>query len=184
MTVEKNNTALLVIDIQEKILTAMHDKDMLINNAEKLINSNNILGLPIISTVQYPSGLGSTISKLSIIINNNPYHREFEKFEFSCVRNENIFNALKELSCKNIIVIGIEAHVCVQQTVIDLLEDGNFNPIVVADCISSRKEIDKHFALKRMRDYGADITTYEAVIFNLLLTSRAPEFKEISKLIK
>ena len=79
MTVEKNNTALLVIDIQEKILTAMHDKDMLINNAEKLINSNNILGLPIISTVQYPSGLGSNISKLSIIINNNPYHREFEK---------------------------------------------------------------------------------------------------------
>lgn len=184
MTINKENTVLLVVDMQEKILAAMSNKEQLIENSERLIKAINVLQLPIISTVQNKKGLGATLPIISDILNSNNQHKEFEKFEFSCASNENILNALAELDKKNVIIIGIESHVCVQQTVLDLLDDGGFKPIVIADCISSRKEYDKKFALKAMRDFGAYITTYESIIFELLKTAKSPLFKEISKIVK
>jgi len=180
MKIKKENTALLVIDMQEKLLPAIENSDELIKNCEILIKGCKVLGIPIISTEHYPKGLGKTNQTIAANISNiNP----IEKREFSCFENAEIKAKLEAIGKRYIIVAGIEAHICVQQTVLDLMDE-DFKPIVIANCVSSRNSYDKKFALKRLRDYGADITTVEAILFEMLVTSTAPEFKAISELIK
>jgi nicotinamidase-related amidase len=179
MKIKKENVALLVIDMQDKILQAINSKENLIKKCEIIIKGCQTLGIPIIATEQYKKGLGNTVSSIAELFNVNP----IEKFEFSCLENTEIKSKLESLGRRYIIVIGIEAHVCVQQTVLDLIDE-DFKPIVVADCISSRNEYDKKFAIKRICDYGADVTTLEAILFEMLITSKAPEFKTISQLVK
>jgi len=180
MKIKKENTALLIIDMQEKLLPAIENSEDLIKNCEILIKGCKILGIPIIYSEQYRKGLGETNKIIATQLNNiNP----IEKREFSCVENDEIKSKLESLGKRYIIVAGIEAHICVQQTVLDLMDE-DFKPIVIANCISSRNNFDKKFALKRLRDYGADITTVEAILFEMLVTSTASEFKQISELVK
>jgi len=179
MKIKKENVALLVIDMQERLLPAIENSEELIKNCEILIKGCKILGVPIILTEQYRKGLGETNKIIAEQLSNiNP----IEKREFSCIENTEIKTKLEALGKRYIIVVGIEAHICVQQTVLDLMDE-DFKPIVIANCISSRKAIDKKFALKRLRDYGADITTVEAILFEMLVTSTAAEFKQISQMI-
>jgi nicotinamidase-related amidase len=179
MKIKKENTALLIIDMQEKLLPAIENLDELIKNCEILIKGCKILDIPIICTEQYRKGLGETNKIIAEQLSNI---KPIEKREFSCIENSEIKSKLETLGKRYIIVAGIEAHICVQQTVLDLMDE-DFKPIVIANCISSRKAIDKKFALKRLRDYGADITTYEAILFEMLVTSTAAEFKQISQAI-
>ena len=166
--------------MQEKLLPAIENSEDLIKNCEILIKGCKILGIPIIYSEQYRKGLGETNKIIATQLNNiNP----IEKREFSCVENDEIKSKLESLGKRYIIVAGIEAHICVQQTVLDLMDE-DFKPIVIANCISSRNNFDKKFALKRLRDYGADITTVEAILFEMLVTSTASEFKQISELVK
>ena len=179
MKIKKENVALLVIDMQERLLPAIENSEELIKNCEILIKGCKILGVPIILTEQYRKGLGETNKIIAEQLSNiNP----IEKREFSCIENTEIKTKLEALGKRYIIVVGIEAHICVQQTVLDLMDE-DFKPIVIANCISSRKAIDKKFALKRLRDYGADITTVEAILFEMLVTSTTAEFKQISQMI-
>ncbi len=177
---QRDKTALLIIDMQERILAAMQNSDSLISNAEKLISSFKILNIPIYYTEQYPKGLGPTSPKL---LNHLEGIESITKMSFSCIDAGELFNTLKSKRLTQIVVCGIESHVCVQQTVLDLLIN-DFQVNVAADAVSSRKVIDYEIALRRMNEHGAEITTTESILFELLNICGTDEFKAISKIVK
>lgn len=177
---QKEKSALLIIDIQEKILNISFYKERVIENTIKLIKGCKAIGLPIFYTEQYPQGLGSTYEPIK---NELKEAKEFQKMSFSCSGIEELFNELYINNIEQIIVAGIETHVCVQQTVLDLLAN-RFQVNVAADAVSSRKEIDYETALNRMSLNGAEITTTEAILFELLEVCGTPVFKEVSKIVK
>ncbi len=131
-------------------------------------------------TEQYSRGLGTTLVRVSEML--VPL-RPIEKISFSCCGEPDFLSGLKQLEVKRLIICGIEAHVCVLQTVIDLIDMG-ITPVVVADCISSRNPEDKKVALERMRSEGAMITTSESILFELAVIAGTPQFKQISNLVK
>jgi len=178
-TLVKEKTALLIIDIQQRIIDVMQDKDCLIENTLKLIKGMKILNVPIYYTEQYPKGLGQTID----VIKNELKFDAMQKMSFSCSGAADLFKDLIDKNISQLVVCGIESHVCVQQTVLDLLENG-FQVNVAADAVSSRKEYDKKTALDRMRDNKAEITTTESILFELLNICGTAEFKEIIRIIK
>jgi nicotinamidase-related amidase len=138
------------------------------------------LDVPIMITEQYPKGLGTTIPQISEVLGTL---RSVEKIAFSCCDEPGFQQVLEETSRKNVIISGIEAHVCVLQTAVDLISSG-YQPVVVADCISSRNPEDKNVALDRMRTEGSMVTTCESILFELAGTARTEEFKTISGLVK
>ncbi|MCX8011075.1 MAG: hydrolase, partial [Ignavibacteria bacterium] len=173
-------TALLVIDVQERILRVMRNHEILVQNINKLINGFKILNLPILFTEQYPKGLGATTE---LILPNLSPLQPIQKLTFSCFGAENLFNELKQKEIQQVVVCGIESHVCVMQTVLDLLANG-FQVNVPIDAISSRKETDYNSAVMRFNSEGAIITSTESVLFELLEHCRSEEFKKISQLVK
>lgn len=176
---DRTKTALLIIDLQEKLLPAIMESETVIQNTIKLIEGCKILAVPIYCTEQYPKGLGTTELRIKNLIPSEIISKMF----FSCIGAGDLFERMKHKNIKQVIVCGVEAHVCVQQTVLDLLAN-NFQVDVVADAISSRKKIDYEISLQRMRSEGAEITTTESVLFELLNICGTDEFKAISKLIK
>lgn len=180
MRILKENTTLLAIDIQERLFPHIFEYAVLEKNVNILIRGMKILGIPALMTEQYPKGLGYTIpSVLESIGTISPA----EKTTFSCCDDPEFMTRLAETGMKNVVIAGIEAHVCVLQTTLDLIEKG-FVPIVVEDCVSSRKLHDKNIAIERMRQEGAVITSYESILFELARVSGTDEFKEISRLVK
>ena len=176
---DRNKSALLIIDIQEKIYKVVRKHEKLIENVLKLIKGFKILDLPIYYTEQYPKGLGPTISKIKEELVGDA----IQKLTFSCSGAENLFEELRNNNIEQVIVCGIESHVCVQQTVLDLLANG-FQVNVPANAVSSRFKIDYKTAIKRINKNGAEITTAESVLFELLQICATPEFKQISALVK
>lgn len=169
----------MIVDVQEKLMPAIPVADQLIANCRKLIEGARILGLPIAATEQYPKGLGKTVPALAEHLGELP-----EKVRFSCAEVLNWQPAAMEADARDqIIVAGIEAHVCVLQTVLDLLAVG-FRVYVPADAVASRKKLDWKIALGRMANHGAILTTTESVLFECCETAAAPEFKAISRLVK
>ncbi|MEL7585473.1 MAG: hydrolase [Prolixibacteraceae bacterium] len=180
MRITRENTVGLIIDIQEKLVPVMTDYEDLLNNCKILIEGLQELGVPLIVTQQYTKGLGSTVDAVrSVIRNFDPV----EKREFSCCDDEAVRSRLTQLDAKKVIVCGIESHVCVLQTAIDLKEAG-FLPVVVMDCVSSRNWNNLDLAAERFRHEGIMMTSYESILFELTRSSAAPEFKTISKLVK
>ena len=180
MRILKEESVGLVIDIQEKLFPHMEQPELLLRNTSILIGGLNLLKVPLLVTEQYPGGLGNTVAEISRLI---PEFMPVEKIAFSCCDEITLVNQLDGLSRKNVIICGIEAHVCVLQTVIDLVEKG-YRPVVVADCISSRKPGDRLIALERMRYEGATISSYESILFELARIAGNETFKAISKLLK
>jgi nicotinamidase-related amidase len=176
----RDSTALLLIDVQEKILGVMLEQERLIENCSKLIRGFKILNIPIFYTEQYPKGLGPTSH---LLLKELEGLSAIQKMSFSCSGAGNLFTRLKDNSIKQVVVAGIESHVCVQQTVLDLLAN-DFQVDVCADAISSRKEPDLKFALERMKNNNAEITTVESVLFELMEVSGTEEFKKVSAIIK
>lgn len=177
---KKENTALLIIDIQERILPVMQNADTFIGNTLKLIKGFKQLEMPLFYTEQYPKGLGRTAD---VLLNELEGLSVFEKMTFSCFGAGNLFKELKEKNISQVVVAGIETHVCVLQTVLDLVANG-FQVNVCADAVSSRKEIDYSNALDRMRKHNIEVTTTESVLFELLVECGTVNFKSISKLVK
>lgn len=180
MRILKEHTAGLVIDIQERLLPVIHDKENVAKNCGILIQGLQALGVPLLVTQQYTKGLGETVQEISSLIQDFSY---IEKRDFSCCGEPEVMVRLSALNIKNVIVCGIEAHVCVLQTVIDLKEAG-YHPVVVADAISSRNKLNKELAMERFRHEGILVTSTESVLFELTRSSAAPEFKKISSLVK
>jgi nicotinamidase-related amidase len=170
----------LVIDIQEKLFPHIDNHDSLQTNCKILLSGLNVLGIPVVVTEQYSKGLGSTIKKLSNLITD---FDPIEKLSFSCCGEKKFLEAVHEYGKRNIIICGIETHVCVLQTVIDLIERG-YHPVIIEDCVSSRKPKDRETALKRMAREGVIITTYESILFELCEVAGTDQFKQISKLVK
>lgn len=180
MRIKRENTIAVVIDIQERLYPFIHDHEALTLNNNILIRGLKALKIPIVVTQQYTKGLGPTIPELAKTL--EPYDH-IEKMSFSCC-GEPVFNeALARSSKMYVVVSGIETHVCVMQTVVDLIGQG-YIPVVVEDCVGSRKPNDKNMAIERMRQEGALISTYESILFELLKSSDADAFKEISQLVK
>ncbi len=177
---KKETTALLIIDLQERILPVIRNYEAVLENTVKLIKGFKVMQLPIYFTEQYPKGLGPTST---IILNELEGYSAIQKMSFSCFDAENLFEELHKKKLSQIVVCGIETHVCVQQTVLDLLAN-DFQVNLAADAVSSRKEIDYNIALDRMRTLGAEVTTTESILFELLEVCGTPEFKEVSKIVK
>jgi len=175
----REKSTLLIIDVQEKLLPVIRNKGRLLENILKLIKGCNILNVPIYYTEQYPKGLGET----SPLLKKELESSAIQKMSFSCARAGNLFNELIQNNITQIIVCGTESHVCVQQTVLDLLENG-FQVDVAADAVSSKKKFDYKTALKRMQINGAEITTTESILFELLNICGTDEFKAVSRILK
>ena len=175
------NTAILIIDIQEKLLNAIFNKELVSKKSEILAKSAQILELPVIITEQYPQGLGQTFETIKASLPKNTVY--YEKTAFNALTDENLCKNLQDLQIKNIVVLGIETHICVYQTVMSLLEKG-YNVTVLKDCCGSRCENEYQSALEVMLNNGAQIKTTEMVLFELLKTAKHPKFKEIQTLIK
>lgn len=176
----KKTTALLIIDIQERILGVMHNPKRVVKNTIKLIEGFRILNLPIFVTEQYPKGLGETEKSIKEALKD---FEAIQKLSFSCSGAGDLFEQIKEKGIKQIVVAGIESHVCVQQTVLDLLING-FQVNLASDAVSSRNKIDYKTAIRRMSKHGVEVTTTEAILFELLEVCGTEEFKKISKIVK
>ncbi len=176
----RKKSALLLIDIQEKILAVMNNPEQVVTNSLKLIKGFKTLNIPIFYTEQYPKGLGSTAEPL---LHELEGLSPIQKMSFSCSGAGNFFTRLIDNNVSQVVIAGIECHVCVQQTALDLIVSG-FQVDVAADSVSSRKEIDYRIALDRMRAHKIEISTSEAILFELLNVCGTDEFREISKIIR
>ncbi len=170
--------ALLIIDIQEKIIRPIFNRDSIIKNIKKLLNAYQILEENIFISEQNPLKLGVTLPELSPIAG----FRKYEKMDFSLAKLEEFLKELKNKKINNLIVCGIETHICIQQTVLDCLQKG-FEVILITDAMGSRNRVDHEIALQRMSQSGGIITTTESMIFELCKTADRKEFKEIRNII-
>jgi len=173
------NSALVVIDVQEKLMNVMPRRAETLASIQKLIGAARLLKLPTLVTAQYIKGLGPVCPEVAEL---TPGITPIEKMAFSCCGSEEFMRAVKDLGRQRIILCGIEAHVCVQQTAIDLMKD--YFVYVVADAICSRNRHDHKVAVSRIRDCGAVITTVESAVFELLRESGTEAFKQILPLFK
>lgn len=180
MRILKENTVAIFIDIQERLFPFIHDKDTLEQNLVTLSAGLQTLEIPLLVTEQYTKGLGFTVPPLKIALGD---HHAIEKTAFSCCDEPRFMTALNASGKQNVILCGIETHVCVLQTAIDLLQSG-YQPVVIEDCVSSRKLSDKNTAIERMRKEGAIISSLESILFELARYSGTDAFKAISKLVK
>ena len=176
MRIEREHAVALVVDYQEKLVPAMYGKEQLIHNSCILLQGLNILDIPMVITQQYTKGLGVTVEEITQAVGNSDYTDKISFSAYGCVKE-------KISAKKYVIVCGIETHICVLQTVIDLKKAG-YVPVLVADCVSSRKEADKQVALERARQEGVIVTTYESLLFELLQVAGTETSKKIQKLIR
>lgn len=175
-----DDTLLLVIDVQGNLAQAMHEKDALFENLRKLIRGSQILELPIMVTEQIPQKLGGTIPEVAGLF--DPFEA-IPKTSFSCCGEERFVGRLKETDRRNILITGIETHVCVYQTAVDLLNLG-YEVHVVADCVSSRTAENRSVGITRMQNEGAKLTSAEMVLFELLKIAEGEQFRSIIKVVK
>jgi hypothetical protein len=171
--------SLIVVDVQEKLLPAVSGYDQLLGQLSKCIRAHTLLELPIIITEQYPKGLGSTLSVLS------EHAKDAEilsKTSFSCFGG-GIEELLENSGSKELLLVGIEAHVCVYQTCMDALAKG-YGVTVLVDCVSSRSNLDRDVALANMQRSGARLSTFECEYMALIKDAKHPSFKSFSVILK
>jgi nicotinamidase-related amidase len=177
---EIDDTVLLVIDVQEKLLPVIYEKDRLTANIVKLIRGMQVLEAPIIATEQYPKGLGKTVPEIAELI---PGIEPLAKTSFSCYRDAGFKNMLDASSRKQVLICGIETHVCVYQTAMDLKAAG-YEVQVAADAVSSRTAENRETGLNLMRQMGITVTGTETALFELLKIAEGEKFKAISRIVK
>lgn len=181
MMLTLNNTALVVIDVQGKLAQLMSQKDSLFDNLQKIIKGAQTLDLPIIWNEQLPEKLGPTIPQIAQLLTNTT--QPIAKASFSCCGNPPFMEALKATGRKQILLTGIEAHICVYQSCRDLLDLG-YEVQVVTDATSSRTPENRQIGLERMKEAGATMTSAEMALFELLRVAEGPKFKEITRIVK
>lgn len=177
MLLNKNDSILLLIDVQEKLTPFILNQDKIISRCEWLLKLAAKMKVPVLTSEQYPQGLGSTVEPL------NKYCSSvncIEKVHFSCMQEPKYVHRLSEFKKNQLILMGIEAHVCVMQTALEMKTAG-FDVFVVVDAVGSRSELDLKYGLKRMKQDGIHLITTEMVFFEWLRHSAVPDFKELSK---
>lgn len=174
----RENTLLIVVDIQGNLARVMEDRAFLIENNQKLIRGMHVLGIPVLVTEQNP--LGATIPEIAELL---PGVQAIIKDSFSCCAEDKFMSAVKDMNRKQILMTGIEAHVCVYQTAMDLLAAG-YEVQVAADAVSSRTARNREIGIQKLSDSGAILTSVEMALFELLKTASDPKAKELFRVIK
>jgi len=177
---KKEDAVLLIVDIQERLAVIMKEKDKVVKNCQHLIELAKMQGIPVVVTEQYPKGLGRTLPELQSAV---PNYKPIEKTAFNCCGEPAFVTEIKKLGKKQIIMTGMETHICVLQTTIGLLQEG-ITIHVVQDAMCSRTKENWKTGIAFMRDAGAVITCTETVLFQLLKVAGTEEFKKISQRIK
>ncbi len=177
---DKEDTILLIVDIQEKLAVVMKERDKVVKHNLHLIELAKMIDMPVMVTEQYPKGLGTTVTELREAI---PSYRPVEKMTFDCCGQPLFLEELRERKRKNVVLTGMETHICVLQTCIGLLR-GGLNVHLVQDAVCSRTKDNWKTGVEFMRDAGAVVTSTETVLFQLLKVAGTEEFKKISKRIK
>jgi nicotinamidase-related amidase len=177
---DEKDCCLVVVDVQGKLAGLMHDKDTLFKNIRILIQSAKILNIPFLWCQQVPTALGPTVSEIAELLTGN---EPINKSCFSCAANEEFNKKIEQLGRKQVLLCGIEAHVCVYQSAMDLLSKG-YSVSVIADAVSSRTPDNKQIGLNRMACGGVLISSTEMALFEILKSSEHPRFKQIAKLVK
>ncbi len=174
------DTALVLVDVQGKLAQSMHNKKDLFENLKKMVKGAQVLGVPILWAEQNPDGLGPTMPEIAELFTNQS---PVSKFSFSCCGSDQFLKDLEAVNRKNILIVGIEAHVCVYQTAADLT-NLQYNVQIVADAVSSRTAENKQIGLEKSKDAGASLTSTETALFELLKIAKGDKFKEIIKIVK
>lgn len=180
MLISKSESQLLMVDIQERLVPAMEPGRPFVAACAKLLAAANALKIPVIASGQYPKGLGTTVPELQHLL---PEPSRYEKTEFSCYANAGMRAAFTGVKRSQTVLAGIEAHVCVLQTALDLAEAGSA-VFVVADATASRRPESREIAFRRMAASGVMLVTLEMVLFEWLRSAADPEFRAVSKLIR
>ena len=174
------NSLVIVIDIQERLVAAL-DKDVVVSRVGKLVGAANILEVPVIVSEQYPKGLGHTVPVVAERFSEGT--PIIEKTSFSLLREEGFLDKLKSYNKKQIVICGIETHICVHQTTAELIEAG-FEVYVVKDLCASRNKYEFKQGIEAMQANGAKISCLEIILFEWLRGAKHPKFKEVQALIK
>lgn len=174
------DAVLVVVDIQGKLATLMHNKEEFYRNVVRMIEGAGVLEIPIIWNEQLPDKLGETLPQIKAALEGS---QPLVKKSFSCCGNEEFVTKLKGLNRRQVFLVGMETHVCVFQTAQDLLNDG-FEVFVVADAVASRSPENKRIGLEVMKDLGARTTSVEMSLFEMLHTAEGDEFRKVIKIIK
>lgn len=174
----RDDSGLLVVDMQDKLLGLVPGSARVTWNVRRLVDGAGVLGVPVAGTEQYPQGLGPTTADLATRLGPLP-----AKVAFSCASCRQVLETMRERGVVKLLVVGIETHVCVQQTVFDLLAEG-FRVYVAVDAVAARHAIDHDTALRRMETGGAILTTTESALFEWCAVAGTPEFKRISALVR
>jgi nicotinamidase-related amidase len=174
------DTVLIAVDMQEKLTRAMYDRESLVKSSVQIVTGAKILEVPVIWTEQNPNGLGPTLPEIKQSLEGS---QPIIKFSFSCCGNQEFMKALDASGRKQVLILGVECHVCVYQTVIDLIEKG-YEVSVVSDAVSSRTLENKIVGLERVKQSGALITSAEMALFELLKVADGAKFKQILKVVK
>ncbi|MBL4900261.1 MAG: isochorismatase family protein [Colwellia sp.] len=177
---KKEDCGLIVVDVQGSLARIVQQSDLFIDNTKKLIQCCKLLSIPVIWLEQNPKGLGATVPELSQLMGESTVN---EKVHFNALYEEPIKEIIKSTDKQRWLVVGIEAHICVYQTVLGLLSE-NYKVDVVSDCISSRLQSNIDLALLNMRDSGASITSLEMCIFEMMKNAQISNFREILSIIK
>jgi nicotinamidase-related amidase len=178
--IDLKNCCLVVVDVQGKLAQLMYDNQTLFKNIEILIKAAKVLSIPVIWCQQVPEALGPTIPQIAELLSGD---QPINKSSFSCCGDEQFIDRLNTLNCSNILLCGIETHVCIYQTALGLMAKSKY-VTVVADAVSSRTPENKQLALNRMKSKGVDISSVEMTLFELLKTAKHPQFRDIAKLVK
>ncbi len=179
LVIKASDTALLVVDIQEKLIKSIQNKEVILWNIKRLIDSSNLMEMNVYMTEQNPYKLGKTVD---LIANENKYN-VYSKMDFSCFNCRELRKDLKKYNIRNLIICGIETHVCILQTALDFICNGT-KVYIPVDSIASRNTIDHETAIRRLEVSGATISTTEAAIFELCKSANTKIFKNISEIIK
>ncbi|MEI8094260.1 MAG: hydrolase [Spirochaetales bacterium] len=169
----------LLVDVQERLLPAMDDAPGLLARTVRLVKGLQMFGVGITVSEQYPKGLGPTVPELAALLSGP----KLAKRSFSCFDDEGLKGALAAAGRPTVILFGIEAHVCLLQTALDLAAAG-YHPVVIADAVASRRTSDRDLALARLRAEGITVTSSESLLFELCRTADHPQFKALSNLVK
>lgn len=177
---DAQQAVLVIVDIQGKLATLMHDRDNFYANAVRMIRGTRVLGIPVLWNEQLPEKLGPTIDEIRQVL---PDQEPMIKNSFSCWGNDRFVQRLQESNRRQVLLIGMESHVCVYQSALDLLR-GNYDVHVVADAVSSRSPENRQIGLDAMREHGAKITCVEMALFEMLGVAEGDAFREIISIIK
>lgn len=180
MRINVEDAVFCLVDVQERLFPHVANKEIIEKNLVTLVKGLKLHKIPFIVNEQYKKGIGETIPSLRELVDEDPH---FEKTTFSCCKNESTMDAIQASGKKVVIVAGIETHVCVLQTCLDLLAVG-LQPVLVTDCVTSRTEYNTIMAIERLVQAGVIPTTYESILFELTVNAKNPVFKEISNLVK